>query len=158
MIGDNIRFIRKSKKISLNELARRAQMSSGYLSELENNISSNPTMDKLQKIAKALDVSVDEFFKVSLAEELDKMINTDKLAKEVREIETKNLTSKDERDIAKDLNSALDKLESQQEGLMYNGQPLDDETRELLRISLENSMRLAKQIAKAKFTPKRHRK
>jgi hypothetical protein len=35
---------------------------------------------------------------------------------------------------------------------------LDNESKELLRISLENSMRLAKQMAKKKFTPKKYRK
>jgi len=39
-----------------------------------------------------------------------------------------------------------------------NGEPIDEETKELLRISLENSMRLAKQIAKNKFTPNKYKK
>jgi transcriptional regulator with XRE-family HTH domain len=67
------------------------------------------------------------------------------------------LTEKDERDIAKDLQRIMDNLESQ-EGLMYDGEPMDEETKELIKISLENSMRLAKQIAKKKFTPKKYRK
>ncbi|MCS4474814.1 hypothetical protein JQ032_00975 [Clostridium botulinum] len=41
---------------------------------------------------------------------------------------------------------------------MFDGEPIDDETRELLRISLENSMRLAKEIAKKKYTPKKYKK
>jgi transcriptional regulator with XRE-family HTH domain len=67
------------------------------------------------------------------------------------------LTEKDERDIAKDLQRIMDNLESS-EGLMYDGEPMDEETKELIKISLENSMRLAKQIAKKKFTPKKYRK
>jgi transcriptional regulator with XRE-family HTH domain len=67
------------------------------------------------------------------------------------------LTEKDELDIAKDLQRIMDNLESR-EGLMYDGEPMDEETKELIKISLENSMRLAKQIAKKKFTPKKYRK
>jgi transcriptional regulator with XRE-family HTH domain len=67
------------------------------------------------------------------------------------------LTEKDELDIAKDLQRIMNNLESR-EGLMYDGEPMDEETKELIKISLENSMRLAKQIAKKKFTPKKYRK
>lgn len=67
------------------------------------------------------------------------------------------LTPKDERDIAKKLNEALEQLEKSQEALLFDGIALDDETRELLKISLENSMRLAKQISKQKYTPKKYK-
>jgi hypothetical protein len=35
---------------------------------------------------------------------------------------------------------------------------MDDETKELLRISIESSIRLAKERAKKKFTPKKYKK
>lgn len=44
------------------------------------------------------------------------------------------------------------------EALMFNGEPLDDESKELLKQSLENSLRMAKVIAKRKYTPKKYRK
>lgn len=68
------------------------------------------------------------------------------------------LTSRDERDIAKRLESALSDLENSQTALMFSGEPLDDETRELLKASLESSIRIAKINAKQKFTPKKYRK
>jgi len=37
--------------------------------------------------------------------------------------------------------------------IAFQGEPMDDDEREMLRISLENSMRLAKQMAKKKFNP-----
>ena len=49
-------------------------------------------------------------------------------------------------------------LESQQEALMFSGEPLDDHTRELLKASLENSIRIAKINAKEKYTPKKYKK
>lgn len=67
------------------------------------------------------------------------------------------LTEKDEKDIEKTLQDTLNQLESEQNGLMFSGQALDDETRELLKISLENSLRMAKITAKKKFTPKKYR-
>lgn len=68
------------------------------------------------------------------------------------------LSPKDERDIARDLEKMLSNLESREAMSFYDGEPLDEESKELLRISLENSMRLAKQMAKKKFTPKKYRK
>jgi hypothetical protein len=41
---------------------------------------------------------------------------------------------------------------------MFDGEPLDDETKELLAISLRNSMETSKIWAKKKFTPKKYRK
>ena len=77
-------------------------------------------------------------------------------------VEDKNkkskLSEKDEKDIAKRLESALSDLENQQEALMFSGEPLDDNTRELLKASLENSIRIAKINAKEKYTPKKYKK
>ena len=70
---------------------------------------------------------------------------------------TIELNKKDERDIAKRLEQTLDQLESDQNGLMFSGEPLDDQTRELLKASLQNSITIAKINAKQKFTPKKYR-
>lgn len=67
------------------------------------------------------------------------------------------LNVRDERDIAKRLENTLNALEDSQESLMFSGEPLDDETRELLKASLENSLKIAKINAKQKFTPKKYR-
>ena len=62
MLGDNIRKIRKDKKISINKLSKATSISLGYLSDLENNKSKNPSFEKLNTIAKALGVPVNVFF------------------------------------------------------------------------------------------------
>lgn len=68
------------------------------------------------------------------------------------------LNARDERDIQKRLKSMLDDLDPNAGLAYYNGQePMDDETRDLIRAALENSLRVAKQIAKAKYTPKKYR-
>lgn len=68
-----------------------------------------------------------------------------------------NLNEKDEKDIAKNMNILLEQLQNQQAALMFDGEALDDETRELLASSLENSLRMGKIIAKEKYTPKKYR-
>lgn len=63
MLGDNIRNIRKEKKLSINKLAKITGISLGYLSDLENNKAKNPSVDKLKIIADALGVQPELFFK-----------------------------------------------------------------------------------------------
>jgi transcriptional regulator with XRE-family HTH domain len=68
------------------------------------------------------------------------------------------LNKRDERDIAIDLLRIMNNLESN-EALAYNGEELeiDEEGKELLRNALEQSMRIAKQMAKKKFTPNKYK-
>lgn len=66
------------------------------------------------------------------------------------------LNKKDERDIKKKMDEMLEMFDSA-DALMFDGEPLDDETRQLLRESYENQLRITKQLAKAKFTPKKYR-
>ncbi len=63
MLGDNIRNIRKEKKLSINKLAKITGISLGYLSDLENNKAKNPSVDKLKIIADALEVQPELFLK-----------------------------------------------------------------------------------------------
>ena len=70
-----------------------------------------------------------------------------------------SLTPKDEKDIQKRLSDILNDMDSQDAIAMYNGgEPMDLETREYMKASLENALRFAKLKAKEKFTPKKHRK
>ncbi|WP_206109239.1 helix-turn-helix transcriptional regulator [Paenibacillus sp. HB172176] len=66
------------------------------------------------------------------------------------------LTVKEEKDIAADLERMIGDLESN-EALAFHGEAMDEETKELMRISLENSLRLAKQMAKQKFNPNKNK-
>lgn len=67
------------------------------------------------------------------------------------------LTSRDERQIAADLEKMLADLDNQNAMAAMGGTVEDDEDRELLRASLLATMRLAKKIAKEKYTPKKYR-
>lgn len=56
-IGEKIRILRKDKKITLKELADRSGMSVSFISNLERELCS-PTIENLQKICGAMDVSL----------------------------------------------------------------------------------------------------
>lgn len=56
-LGKAIKMIRTYRNLSQTELALNANVSSSYISLLENN-ERDPTMDTLQRIAKALGVTM----------------------------------------------------------------------------------------------------
>ncbi len=68
------------------------------------------------------------------------------------------LTDKDKLDIAKELEKMLEGLEDSDSGFAaFDGEPLDEATKIVLKDSLERSMLLAREISKKKFTPKKYR-
>ena len=58
MIGKNIYRIRMQKGLSLSELADRANISKSYLSTIERNLTDNPSIHVMDKLAKVLDVEL----------------------------------------------------------------------------------------------------
>lgn len=138
-LKERIKELCKINGVSMNKVESDLNFGKGYISKLGK---STPNASKIRQIADYFDVTVD--YLISGKESS-------------QEIEVK-LTRKDEKDIARRLESTLEELESSQDGLMFSGEPLDDETRELLKASLENSIRIAKINAKQKFTPKKYRK
>ena len=64
MIGENIKRIRKDKGISQDRLSKLADVTHTTLAKIESGVNSNPTIKTLQKIAKALDVKVDELLTI----------------------------------------------------------------------------------------------
>ncbi|RHW42539.1 XRE family transcriptional regulator [Neobacillus notoginsengisoli] len=61
MEGRRIRKLRTEKGMSLNKLSELTGISKSYLSFLERGIQRNPSIDVLEKLAAALQVSVDVF-------------------------------------------------------------------------------------------------
>ena len=64
------------------------------------------------------------------------------------------LSPRDKKDIAETMERFITQLGDPNQALMFDGEPLDDESRDLLLASLENSLKLGKMMAKKKFTPK----
>ncbi|MED5050595.1 helix-turn-helix transcriptional regulator [Anoxybacillus rupiensis] len=143
MEKNRIRSIRRQKDISGTKVAEILGISPQYYYDIEKG-KRNLSAEMAAHLAEIFEVSTD--YLLGRTNEPNKP-----------ESKLPELTKKDEQDIAKDLQRIMDSLESR-EGLMYDGEPMDEETKELIRISLENSMRIAKQLAKKKFTPKKYRK
>ena len=62
-VSENIRRIRQEKNISQDRLSKDADLALNTVVKIENDESPNPTVDTLEKIAKALGVTVTELFK-----------------------------------------------------------------------------------------------
>ena len=130
---DNIKTLCKEKGVSQRKMESDIGISNGSSSKWGN---SSPGADVLQKLSSYFNVSI--HYLVTGKSDSD----------------TPSLSAKDEKDIAKRLENTLSALDTQ-EGLMFSGEPLDETRKELLKASLENSIRIAKINAK-KFTPKKY--
>ena len=61
-IGSKIKALRTQKGLTLEELASRSELTKGFLSQLERNLTS-PSIDSLDDILEALGTNLAEFFK-----------------------------------------------------------------------------------------------
>lgn len=137
-IKENIKLLREKYNLSQKDLALIAGVSDKAVSTWESG-AKEPRMGAIQKIA-------DHF-----GLKKSNIIEDDGLAPDTP------LTPRDERQIAADLEKMLADLDSQNTMAAMGGTVEDDEDRELLRASLQATMRLAKKIAKEKYTPKKYR-
>ena len=102
-----------------------------------------PKPDKLQKITDYFGVPLSYLLTGSMEEE----------------VKPPSLTPKDERDIAKDIDRIMQKLQDGENGpASYDGEELDPEAAELFRDELEIALRRLKIINKEKYTPKKYKK
>lgn len=138
---EQIRDIAKSKGYSVNKLEKELGFARSSINKFNKN---KPSVEKLQQIADLLEVSLDYL-----------LSNTDETIKE----KAPELTARDERDIAKDLNNIMEKLTSGEAGpASYDGEPLDPEAAALFKDELEIALRRLKLINKEKYTPKKYKK
>ena len=61
-LGLNLKKIRTKKDISQGDIARELKVSRGFISTIENG-KTNPTLLTITKLAKALNISVDQLLK-----------------------------------------------------------------------------------------------
>lgn len=136
--GQTLCKLRTSHNITQAELSKYLKISKSLISMYERD-KRKPSFEILEGIADFFNVDMNTLHGVII----DKQ-NT--------------FNNKDERDIQKKLQSILDDLDSNAAISFYNGdQEMDEDTKNLLRISLENSIRLAKERAKQKFTPNKYK-
>lgn len=123
--------------MSIRQLEEALGFGNGVINRWRKN---TPGSDKLKKVADYFDVSTDY-----LLGRTDKRHYYD-------------LTEKDEKNIAEELEEMIKDLKNAG-ALSFSKETseVDEETHELLIASLENSLRIAKIEAKKRYTPKKYR-
>jgi transcriptional regulator with XRE-family HTH domain len=146
---ERVKALCKEKGISQRRLESELKLGNGATSKW---VKSSPSGDILQKIAEYFDVSIDWLLGNT---EFRNLPNEQELANDVKRNE--EFSKRDKRDIAKTMNFMLEQLDNFQDALMFDGEALDDETRELLKDSIENSIKIAKVVAKSKYNPNKNK-
>lgn len=143
-IGKVLVELRNKKHLTQDQMAEILGIKRARYNSWENDIA-KPDIEMLDKIANYHDVKTDYILGRADSE---------------RNTKLPELNSKDEKDIAADLAKIINNLEGDNGYSHFDGKSLDEmdeEDKELLISSLENSMRIAKRIAKQKFTPKKYK-
>ncbi|MHC1683030.1 MAG: helix-turn-helix domain-containing protein [Clostridiaceae bacterium] len=132
--AERLKELRNEKGISLDKLAEILSTTKATLSRYENNLR-EPKHEFVQNCAELFDVSVDYM---------------------VGKSNNKVLNKKDEKDIEKLLNQTIEIIDNQ-EGLMLNGEVLDEEDLLLLKQAIKNGLEYAKISNKKKYTPNKYK-
>lgn len=136
-LKERIQQLCKQSGISMNQLEDQLGFGKGYISKLGK---STPNVTKIQKIA--------EFFGVSV----DYLMTGEDSAKP-------ELSVKDERDIAKDLENIMNKMRNGENGpASFEGEEIPEEDLELFAGQLELMLRRLKSINKEKYNPYKNKK
>lgn len=140
---DALKDLRKSRNMTQKEVAAALGISQNSISMYERG-EREPDMKLLSAFG--------ELFQVDMNYLLGAQART-----APQSAEEQPLTARDQRDIGKKLRSMLELFDSD-EALMFDGEPLDDETRELLKESYRNQLELTKRLAKVKYNPRKNKK
>lgn len=143
---DYIRDVCKSNKISIASLEKKCGFSNGYL---------NPK--KLKKVPYDRAVLIVNYFAQNhISVDINQILDIDS----TNEIsESHKLTARDERDIAKDLESIMEKLNNQEDGpVSFDGHDISEEDRELFAGQLELMLTRLKKINKELYNPNKNKK
>lgn len=136
---DRIKALCKQKGVTITGTEKELGFARGSLCKVDTN---KPSMERVNKLADYFGVSVDYL-----------------MTGETPAEKKATLTSRDERDIKKDLDSIMEKLTSGESGpASYDGEALNPEAAELFRDELEIALRRLKIINKEKYTPKKYKK
>ncbi len=136
-IVDRVKVLAAENHITLAELERKLNFANSSIRRWDER---TPGVDKIQKVADYFDVSADYL-----------LGRTDKRR-------FYDLTEKDEKDVAKELEEMIADLKNTGAiAFSKETSEIDKETHNLLIASLENSLRIAKIEAKKRFTPNKYR-
>jgi len=152
-LGNRIKTLRRKHQLTLRELSKKIDISISFLSDIENG-RTNPSLERLTLIAKALNVSISYL----LGEDENKSLNVVEVPISYLTHPKENtLTKQDREELKRDAEYIKNAMMSVT-GLAFNGKPQDEETLEKVMIALEEAMILARKEAQKKYTPKKYRK
>lgn len=138
--NEMLKYLRSREKMSQADLAEKLGISKSTIGMYELG-KREPDFETLESIADLFNVDMNFL-----------------LGKPGSEVSS-GITTKDERDIAKDLDNIMQKLASGEDGpASYNGEALDPEAAELFRDELQIALRRLKIINKEKYTPNKYKK
>ena len=137
---ERIENLRKSKGLSQGRLEKELGFSNGSISKWRYSM---PTSERLQKVA--------DYFGVTTSYLLTG--TEDQKRSEI------NLSARDERDIAKDLDRIMNEIKKGDDGpLYYNGVEIDDASINLLQNAIEYALRETNTENKVKYNPRKNQK
>lgn len=141
-LGENIRYLRTQKGYSQDFIAEQLGYKSFTTIQKWESGVSEPPVKKLKELSLLFDVDMDD------------MNNKRLSAKE----DTIELTSRDNRDIKKDLDSIMERLTNKEYGpAAYDGEELSPEAAELFKDELEIALKRLKLINKEKYNPNKNK-
>lgn len=163
---NNLKLLRTRAGMKQTELAQKLGIAQSTLSGWETGKFEIDNAN-LTKLASLFNVSIDYLLGreeplMNAAYDTVLLRKFNSLPKEKREAalayaSDDPLTSRDRRDIARDMAAIEASLESG-EGLMFNGEPLSPEAKESLLAAMRLGLEAAKLKNKERFTPKKYRK
>lgn len=146
-LGEIIKEYRQENSLSLREFSKKCGLSHTYIDKLEKGVDPRsgkpvePTIDVLEKVSSALSINLQEL-----------LILIGKIESTSKNIDIKNnKLNIDENE--KDVEELLEETMSQilnQDGLMLNGQIVDDNDLILLRNALKNGIEYVKSMKSKK--------
>lgn len=129
--------LRENRDWSQKDLADRLGMNKVTMNKIEN-MNRAITLEELTKMAEVFNVS------------------TDYLLGRSEKRHYYELTEKDEKDIAKQAEDIINGIDTKA-GLSFYGEPATEEQLQSMRDIIETGLRINKEKAKKKFTPKKYR-
>lgn len=144
MLGEKVKELRKSLKITQSQLAETIGVSQSTIGMIEKN-KQGVSSDTLIKLAKALNTSAEY------------LLSDNKDVQEI--ISSRELNNKDKKSISKDLKELMDEFRAGSDGTAYyNGQELSEEDLDLVESAMKIALEQIKIKNKQKYTPKKYKK
>jgi transcriptional regulator with XRE-family HTH domain len=133
---ERVKSICKERKIPLSRLEKDLGFANGYIGQLKKGTFPD---DRIYKIAEYLHLSVDYIRN--------------------EQTDSNTLSNADKKDITRDLDLIMQKLERGEDGpVRYNGQDIDDNSRMLLRSAIEFGLTQLKIENKELYNPNKNKK